>query len=63
MRNLKLKNIIAMAMICIMSTAIYGCEKSNISNNKNNTEVEETNKNNEVKDESKSELKDDKKDD
>ena len=42
MRNLKLKNIIAMAMICIMSTAIYGCEKSNISNNKNNTEVEET---------------------
>ena len=44
MRNLKLKNIIAMAMICIMSTAIYGCEKSNISNNKNNTEVEETNK-------------------
>ena len=63
MRNLILKNIIAMAMICIMSTAIYGCEKSNISNNKNNTEVEETNKNNEVKDESKSELKDDKKDD
>lgn len=63
MRNLKLKNIIAMAMICIMSTAIYGCEKSNISNNKNNTEVEETNKSNEVKDESKSELKDDKKDD
>ena len=50
MKSFKVSRIIAMVMIFVISTTIYGCEKSNISSNnssnKTNTNIQELNKNN-----------------
>lgn len=50
MKSFKVLRIIAMVMIFVFSTTIYGCEKTNTinSNNKTNTNIQESNKNSEL---------------